>query len=95
MKSYKPSAPRMALGVIAFALTSATFGLFVVGPAVLVAQSGYGAPEEAVARWVTTEVDGGSVRALPAVEVVARRSSISGADRYRVGQVSGSARNDS
>ena len=90
MKSYKPSAPRAALGVIAFALTSVTFALFVAGPAALVADSGYGAPEEAVARWVTTEVDKGSVRALPAVEVVGRR-----ADAYRVGQVSGSNRSDS
>ena len=90
MKSYKPSAPRAALGVIAFALTSATFGLFVVGPAALVADTGYGAPEEAVARWVTTEVDKDSVRALPAVEVVGRR-----ADPTRVGQISGANRGDS
>ena len=90
MKSYKPSSPRAALGVIAFALTSATFGLFVVGPAVLVADTGYGAPEEAVARWVTTEIDSGSVRALPSVEVVGRRT-----DAYRVGQISGSNRSDS
>ena len=90
MKSYKPSAPRVALSVVAFALTTATLGLFVVGPAVLVADSGYVAPEAAMARLVTTEVDADSVRTLPAVEVVARR-----AGPYRVGQASGSARNDS
>ena len=39
MTKYQPSTPRTTFGVIAFALTLATFGLFVAGPAALVAQS--------------------------------------------------------
>jgi hypothetical protein len=67
MNSYKPSTPRTTLGVIACALTLATFGLLVVGPAVLVAQSGYVEPS------LTADVAVASVRSLPSVDVVARR----------------------
>ena len=39
MKPYQPATPRTTLGVLAFALTMATFGLFVAGPAALIAQA--------------------------------------------------------
>ena len=70
MNRYEPSMPRSAFGAVAFALTVATLGLLVAGPAALVAQG-----EEAVliAQAVASPTAAGAVRMLPPVEVVAQR----------------------
>lgn len=68
MNRYEPSTPRTAFGVIACALTVATFALLVAGPASLAVQD-EGSMAMA-ARQVSAPV---AVRALPPVYVVAKR----------------------
>ena len=86
MNSYQPSAPRTTLGVIACALTMATFGLFVVGPAVLIAQSEAAETALLAGATVTTTITMDVVRVLPSIDVVASRDDPSDAERIRVVQ---------
>ena len=68
MNRYEPSTPRTAFGVIACALTVATFTLLVAGPASLAAQD-----EGSVVIAVRQVSAPGAIRALPPVYVVAKR----------------------
>jgi hypothetical protein len=74
MNYYEPATPRTAIGALALALTLATFGVFVAGPAALAAN---GASGEFGATATTTTGAGlalDSVRTLPSVLVVGSRS---------------------
>jgi len=84
MNSYQPSTPRTMLGVIACALTAATFGLFVVGPSVILAQGEPGTP---AGMTVTAEVPVDAIRIIPSIDVVASREGIADADGMRVVQI--------
>jgi hypothetical protein len=81
MNSYKPATPRTTLGVIACALTAATFGLFVAGPTLLVAQGDFAA---AAGPSYSVEAATDSVRVLPSIDVVATREGPANVDRIRV-----------
>jgi len=83
MNSYKPVTPRATLGVIACTLTAATFGLFVAGPTLLVAQGDF-ATATGPGYSAAAAVD--SIRVLPSVDVVATREGPANVDRIRVVQ---------
>jgi hypothetical protein len=68
--------------VIAVALTFATFGLFVAGPAALIAHSKDA--ESAVLAGATITMN--AVRVLPSIDVVASRDDPSAAGQIRVVQ---------
>jgi len=70
MNTYQPATPRTALGALAFALTIATFGLFVAAPAALAA---HGNDSESCAGALIAGSAVDAVVMLPAVEVVASR----------------------
>jgi hypothetical protein len=86
MNRYQPSAPRATLGVIAGALTIATFGLFVAGPALLIAHNESAESARLAGATVTTTITMDVVHLLPAIDVVARRDDPSDAERIRVVQ---------
>jgi hypothetical protein len=70
MNRYQPSTPRSAFGAVAFALTIATLGLLVAGPAALVTQGG---DAVFIAQASASPTAAGPIRMLPPVEVVAQR----------------------
>ena len=74
MRNYEPATPRTALGTLAFALTLVTFGLFVAGPAALATNDASGEFGTSAATTLPTGMAMGSVRTLPAVEVVGSRN---------------------
>jgi hypothetical protein len=84
MTRYQPSTPRTMLGVIACALTAATFGLFVAGPSLMLAQGGPGTP---AGMTVAAEVPVDAIRIIPSVDVVASREAMANADGMRVVQI--------
>jgi hypothetical protein len=84
VNSYQPSTHRIMLGVIACALTAATFGLFVVGPSVMLAQDESGTPSGIT---VTAQVPVDAIRIIPSVDVVASREGMANADGVRVVQI--------
>ncbi|HEY5307866.1 MAG TPA: hypothetical protein VIK97_05115 [Casimicrobiaceae bacterium] len=84
MNRYQPSPPRTMLGVIACALTAATFGLLVVGPSVMLVPSEPGTPAGMMA---TAEVSADAIRIIPSVDVVASREGMAERDGMRVVQI--------
>ena len=81
MNRYEPSTPRTTFGVIACALTVATFTLLVAGPASLAAQ------DEGSMVMAARQVSApGAVRTLPPVYVVAKREGNVESARVRVVQ---------
>ena len=81
MNRYDPSTPRTAFGVVACALTVATFALLVAGPASL------GVEGDGSVVMATPQVSTpGAVRILPSVYVVAKREGNVESARVRVVQ---------
>lgn len=55
MNGYRPSTPRATLGIVAFAMTAATIGLFVFAPAMM--ESGGESPHTQMAMAASTPVN--------------------------------------
>jgi hypothetical protein len=81
MNRYEPSTPRTAFGVIACALTLATFALLVAGPASLVGQG-----DGSVVMAARHADAPGAIRVLPSVHVVAMREGKVEPAAYRIVQ---------